>query len=196
MCPSQARGCSSKVPSHCTSPGPNGRFDFNPEVADLRDFTVDGRQVYYEGKTSIRRHTLPSEPSYAPPANDSFENAQSVTVGLYSTARGVTSWATVQPGEPLANVKQTIWYTFTPATSGPLEVDIARAERNTGRFGVYTGSSLATLTPVAGPVSLRTDRNDGHVQFNAVAGQQYWIDVGTSDPQADFRQFFVNVSKP
>jgi hypothetical protein len=179
-----------RVPSHCAAPGPNGRFDFNPETTDLRSFTLDGRQVYYAGKKSIRRHTLPAQPSYAPPANDNFENAQSLTVGA-SSPPGSTAWATAQPGEPLANAKQTIWYTFTPATSGPLyaSVDTLYRPGSEVKFGVYTGTSLATLTPVGGPSS-----PPGSIQFNAVAGQQYWIDIGTSDAQANYMPLYVRVA--
>jgi hypothetical protein len=179
-----------KVPSHCAAPGPNGRFDFNPETTDLRWFTLDGRQVYYAGKKSIRRHTLPAQPSYTPPANDNFASAQSLAVGTGSPP-GRTAWATAQPGEPLANVKQTIWYTFTPATSGTLSASVDPLYRlgSEVKFGVYTGTSLATLTPVGGPSS-----PPGSIQFDAVAGKQYWIDVGTSDAQANYMPLYVRVA--
>jgi hypothetical protein len=57
------------------------------------------------------------------------------------------------------------------------------------RFGVYTGSSLATLAPVAGPSS----GTSPPLQFDAVAGRQYWVDVGTSDAQANFQGLSVRV---
>jgi hypothetical protein len=182
----------SKVPTHCAAPGPNGRFEFDPEAPYLTAFTVDGRQVYYAGYDSIRRHTLPAQPSYAPPPNDNFENAQSFAVGTSAIAPSGTAWATTQPGEPLANAKQTIWYTFTPTTSGTLYASMSASYRSLSgvQFGVYTGSSLATLTPVAGPSSAGTSPP---LQFNAVAGQQYWIDVGTSDAQANFQLLSVRV---
>jgi hypothetical protein len=181
-----------KVPSHCAAPGPNGRFDFTPETVKLRSLALDGRQVYYAGGGSIRRHTLPAQPSYDPPANDNFENAQSLTVGT-SSLPGRTAWATTQPGEPLADVKQTVWYTFTPATSATLSVHVDPLYRpgNELKFGVYTGTSLATLTPVGGPSSA-----PGSIQFDAVAGKQYWIDVGTSDAQANYMPLYVSVTSP
>jgi hypothetical protein len=181
----------STVPSHCTAPGPNGRFDFNPETSYLKIFTVDGRQVYYAGKNSIRSHTLPVHPAYAPPGNDKFENAQSVTVGGASGV-GETAHATVQPGEPLPNSSQTIWYTFTPATDGPVSTTVDDPEGARGQFAVYTGTSLGTLSPVAGPAPT----SSAPVQFNAQGGRQYWIDLGTSDPQANYRPFYVSVKTP
>jgi hypothetical protein len=173
-----------KVPSHCAAPGPNGRFNFYPDTTDLRWFTLDGRNIYYADRNSIRRHTLPTEPAYAPPANDNFENAVSLGVGAGSPPSR-TAWATAQPGEPLANAKQTIWYTFTPAKSETLYVSVERRFQGMVRFGVYTGTSLATLTPVGEPSSTE-------IQFNAVAGQQYWIDIGTSDAQASYVPIYAS----
>ena len=178
----------SKVPSQCTTPGPNGRFDFTPESTHLTSFDLDGRQLYYAGYDSIRRHTFPAHPSYAPPPNDNFENAQSLAVGTPSTGR--TAWATTQPGEPLANAKQTIWYAITPATSGTLYVSLSDGYRNMTdlQFGVYSGTSLATLTPVAGPSSWPSV-----LQFSAIAGRQYWVDIGSTHAQANYMPFSVRV---
>jgi hypothetical protein len=177
------------VPSHCTTPGPNGRYEFNPETTYLTSFDLDGRQLYYSGFDGIRRHTFPAQPSYDPPPNDNFENAESLVIGTQSHP-GRTAWATTQPGEPLAAVKQTIWYTFTPPTSGTHYVTLTSFGRPLSelKVGVYTGSSLATLTPVAGPST-----GVAPLQFEAVAGKQYWIDIGSDDAQANFGAFSVRV---
>ena len=53
----------SKVPSDCSAPGPNSRFEFNPETTYLTSFDLDGNQLYYSGYDGIRRHTLPAQPS-------------------------------------------------------------------------------------------------------------------------------------
>jgi hypothetical protein len=178
-----------KVPSRCAVPGTYGRFDFDPETTSLTSIALDGREVYYADEAGIHRHTLPARPSYDPPENDNFENATSLAVGT-SSPGGRTAWATTQPGEPLANVKQTIWYTFTPATSGRLRVNAERSERGV-KFGVYSGTSLATLTPVGARSS-----SFGTVEFDAVAGRQYWIDVGTSDAPGHYLPIFVSVVPP
>ena len=184
----------SRVPSHCTTPGPNGRYEFNSESSYLTSFDLDGRQLYYSGHDGIRRHTFPAQPSYAPPPNDNFESAQSLAVG--EAVSGFTAYATTQPGEPLPNAKQTIWYTFTPTTSGTLRVEVGGGERDPAkvRFGVYSGTSLSTLTTVAGPTTLAGSRT--FPQFEAVAGKQYWIDIGTSDAQANFSPVSVHVGPP
>jgi hypothetical protein len=179
----------SKVPSHCATPGPTGRYEFNPETSHLTSFDLDGRQLYYAGYDGIRRHTFPAQPSYAPPPNDNFENAQSLAIGTESGLSS-TAWATTQPGEPLAGAKQTIWYTFTAATSETHYVSLSSGGRNVNELnvGVYSGTSLATLAPVAGP-------SPGAIplQFDAVAGKQYWIDIGSADAQANFLPFGVQV---
>jgi hypothetical protein len=179
-----------KVPSHCAAPGPNGRFNFYPETTDLSWFTLDGRKVYYADGKGIRRHTLPAEPTYAPPANDNFENATSLAVG--TSLPGRTAWATPQSGEPLANREQTIWYTFTPAKSETLSVSAQRAypSRSVLRFGVFTGPGLATLTPVGS-----SSPQFGSIEFNAVAGRKYWVDVGSSDAQASYMPLYVSVTR-
>jgi len=184
---SLARGLlTSKVPSQCATPGPNGRFEFNPETTFLTSFDLDGRQLYYSGYDAIRRHTLPAQPSYAPPPNDNFANAQSLAVGGPSTG-GSTGNATTQPAEPLPAAKRSVWYTFTPSSSGTLWATIGLPRAGL-QFGVYTGSSLATLTPVGGPSS-----SPEAIKFDVVAGKQYWIDVGSADMQADYSPFYMYV---
>jgi hypothetical protein len=80
-----------------------------------------------------------------------------------------------------------------PATSGTLSVHVDPLLRRGSelKFGVYTGTSLGTLTPVGGPSS-----PPASIQFDAVAGQQYWIDVGTSDAQAKYMPLDVSVTPP
>jgi hypothetical protein len=56
----------SKVPSQCGAPGPNGRYEFNPETTYLTSFDLDGRKLYYSGYDGIRRHTFPAQPTFPP----------------------------------------------------------------------------------------------------------------------------------
>ena len=179
----------SKLPSRCAPPGPTGRFDFTPETTTFSTLAVDGREVYYADNRSIRGHTLPAQPSHAPPANDDFENAQSVTVDPQVYMPGSTAWATRQRDEPLASSKQTVWYTFTPAASRTVHVTAYRDMR-AGRFAVYTGTSRGALTLVAGPSPM----SGAYLQFDAVAGQKYLIDVGTSDAEPDYVPLGVSVT--
>jgi hypothetical protein len=177
---------SSKLAPGCDTPGPNARFDFTPETSTVRSMALDGQQLFYAGQDSIRRHTLPAEPSFAPPANDDFENAQPLPGDAPTFASGWTAYATTQPGEPLANSKQTVWYAFRPTTSRPLYVNMGYFFR--GEFAIYTGSSLATLTPVP------TTQDYVSKRFDAVAGETYWIAVGTSDPDPFYYPFTVAVA--
>jgi len=56
------------------------------------------------------------------------------------------------------------------------------------QFGVYSGTSLATLTPVAGPSSWPSV-----LQFSAIAGRQYRVDIGSTHAQANYMPFSVRV---
>jgi hypothetical protein len=53
----------SRVPSQCATPGPNGRYEFDPETTHLTSFDLDGLDLYYSGYDGIRRHTFPAQPS-------------------------------------------------------------------------------------------------------------------------------------
>ena len=94
----------------------------------------------------------------ARPANDDFTNAQVLT--LPASATGSTVNATVEAGEPLwyggcrglwwNSVHNSVWFRFTPSSSGTLTASTA----NTGTtfdtvLLIYTGSSLDSLTLAA-----------------------------------------------
>jgi hypothetical protein len=91
----------------------------------------------------------PSALAAAPP-NDAFANPQALTVGN-STVNGTNSGATVEPGEPWhagSAAAHSVWYRLT--TTGPAQISLntCDADFNTV-LGVYTGDSVAFLTPVA-----------------------------------------------
>lgn len=80
-----------------------------------------------------------------PPPNDNFADAIAFSSVPYSNAPDMTA-ASLEPGEPMAcgaGSSRSVWYAFTPTTSGSY-----------GWFGasgvsVYTGASLGDLTNVA-----------------------------------------------
>jgi hypothetical protein len=84
--------------------------------------------------------------------NDDFANSADVDVGSDPTSESVnTVFATKEAGEPdhAGNAGgKSVWYRFTPATSGPVTVDTCDAALDT-LLAVYTGSSVGTLTEVA-----------------------------------------------
>jgi hypothetical protein len=187
-----------KIPQGCATPGPIGKLAFTPETTTIRALAIDGRRVFYAGGQTLRSHALPA-PSYDPPPNDDFEHAQPLpTQAPFNTTANV-AYATVQPGEPLADTKHTSWYAYRPATSGTVYVTVdARPiwdfnEQHyvgTVRYGVYTGTSRDNLTEI--PHSGSTTRVD------AVAGETYWIAVGSPVPEPNYQPIplYVNVTAP
>ena len=189
-----------KIAPGCETPGPIGQFPFTPETKTVRAVAVDDRRVFYAGGKTLRRHALPATPSFDPPRNDNFESALELSGDPPRSATGRVAYATVQPGEPLADTKHTVWYAYRPATSGTVYVTVSpgcTSPPNCGglfTFGVYTGTSPGALTEMpqsGGPYSPRYTRID------AVAGHTYWISVGSPLPEPKYEPFEVHIgSRP
>jgi hypothetical protein len=84
-----------------------------------------------------------------------------------------------------ATAKQTIWYAFRPTTSQTVYVDTGYFFR--GQYEIYTGSNVNTLTPVP------STRDGFSKRLDAVAGQTYYIEVGTSDTEPLYDPISVEV---
>jgi hypothetical protein len=190
-----------KVQPGCAEPGPIGRYPFKPETTSVQAIAVDNGRVFYADGKTLRRHALPAQPSFDPPSNDNFEQAQQLAGDAPLSATGDVAYATVQPGEPLAETKHTVWYAFRPATSGTVYVTVDGAcpynppDPSCGgayQFGVYTGSSPNALTQI--PLSSSTgDSGRVYTRVDAVAGQTYWISVGSPAPEPKYEPFTVHV---
>jgi hypothetical protein len=118
------------------------------------------------------------------PANDDFAAAQVIGASLPSGAFGSTRAASEQPGEPQhggPGGAHSIWYSWTPATSGPVVLsDCPYNESNAvSLLAVYTGDSLTSLTPVVSDdgSGASCGPNAGQVSFDAEAGTTYKIAV-------------------
>ncbi len=81
----------------------------------------------------------------APPANDDFANAAPLSGPFPIVARGTTSEATQEPGEPEDQYSQSVWYVWTAPSSGPVAIDTCGGAPITL---VYRGSSLSDLQAV------------------------------------------------
>jgi hypothetical protein len=120
------------------------------------------------GPTSFRW----SFASPARPANDDFANATPLDPAG-GTVFGNALHATSEPGEWTPFFGHTVWYSWTPTTSGTGHVDF-----KLGDGVVYTGESLDTLQTVA---------YDG-ATFHASAGATYLIQVASGgDYQVDWQ---------
>lgn len=115
----------------------------------------------------------------APPANDDFANAQTLT-GLPASATGTNVGATREVGEPNvtgADVGRSVWYSWTAPSTGRVAVSLRGSDYDT-YLGVGTGSSVDSVDFIG-----TNDDEPGSntftskVAFDAVGGQTYKIFV-------------------
>jgi Divergent InlB B-repeat domain len=117
------------------------------------------------------------------PANDDFAGGQTLAPALPSFATGSTKFATQEAGEPAHGGEpggHSVWFSWTPASSGAAIVTACPyTERVVPVLGVYTGSAVNALTPVAGdPIRGASCRATASgLEFDAVAGTTYRIAV-------------------
>jgi hypothetical protein len=131
----------------------------------------------------------------APPANDNFANAQVVGPALPVSVAGTTTEATFESGEPDhldsgdPTGMQSVWYSWTPTTNTSASVNVC--DPDAPGVAVYTGTTLATLTLVAG------GEGDCTATFAATSGQTYRIavaDFADSDFTLEIKQGGVIIS--
>lgn len=148
--------------------------------------TTPGMTYYYwvEAKnassTSAFSSPVTGYRASAGPANDNFANRITLTGATVSTT-GSNVGATKETGDPakLAGNAggKSVWWTWTAPTSGKVTLDTHGSNFDT-LLGVYTGSSLASLTLVAAndddPAGGTTTSK---LVFDAVAGTVYEIEV-------------------
>ncbi|MBA3866594.1 MAG: PPC domain-containing protein [Solirubrobacterales bacterium] len=116
-------------------------------------------------------------------ANDDFGDSQTLAAALPSSATGSTKFTTREAGEPAHGGEpggHSVWFAWTPASSGPVIVTACPyTESIVPVLGVYTGSAVNALTPVAGDsirgASCRSTA--AGFEFDAVAGTTYRIAV-------------------
>src|SRR5262249_17053159 len=116
-----------------------------------------------------------------PPANDDFVDAQPVGPGLPISVAASNVFATVEPGEPHhASSNETnfppadsVWYSWTPNTSAEVSVRDCNGDF-APRLGVYTGTTVATLTRVTTTAPLVSFPYCS-LRFDAEAGTTYRI---------------------
>ena len=119
------------------------------------------------------------------PANDKFANAIAVVLSN-GTAKvtGYNTNATKETGEPRHADNaggHSVWWKWTAPSSGTITVD-TRGSYSDTTLGIYTGSTLASLTTIAS----NDDIDRGIVQastvtFSAVSGVTYYIAVDGFD---------------
>jgi hypothetical protein len=113
-----------------------------------------------------------------PPVNDNFANRITI-VGATRTVLGSNAGANKETNEPNhANQPggKSVWWTWTPPASGTYSITTRGSGFDT-LVGIYTGSTLATLTKVASDDDGPNMDTESLVTFDAVGGTVYQVAV-------------------
>lgn len=112
-----------------------------------------------------------------PPANDDFVDA---TPLVASPVAGSNKLASKEPGEPDHAADPgggSVWYSLTPSFTGTAFVSTAGSFTFDTLLGVYTGSSVSSLTTLAGNDDATEHDVTSKACFSAVAGTPYHVAV-------------------
>src|SRR5438132_9748728 len=121
---------------------------------------------------------LVSATNPAPPPNDAFANGQSLS-GSTGSVSGSNVNATKETGEPNHagnSGGHSVWYRWTAPANTPVTIDTIGSSFDT-LLGVYTGSSVITLTTIASNDDIDGPNQPSRVSFTPVAGTTYQIAV-------------------
>lgn len=149
------------------------RLTFNAVAGTSYQIAVDG----YAGQSGSLNLNLVANGIIAPPSNDSFTNALTLTGALVFTG-GRNTGASAEPGEPNHagfTARKSVWWNWTAPASGPVVVGTGGSSFDT-LLAVYTGSSVSALTLVASD-DQSGGNNTSLLAFNAVSGVTYRIAV-------------------
>jgi hypothetical protein len=114
-----------------------------------------------------------------PPPNDNFANAQVLPTISSGSVSGTNAGATKEPGEPNHAFNaggKSVWYRWQAPSNGTVTITTSGSNFDS-LLGVYTGSSVGSLSLVA---SNDDDPNGGvtsRVSFTATSGTTYRIAV-------------------
>ncbi|RME67140.1 MAG: hypothetical protein D6781_13835, partial [Verrucomicrobia bacterium] len=116
------------------------------------------------------------------PLNDHFADSR-VFSGVGLSALVFNSGATIEPGEPTIAGRQggaSLWWSWTPSETTEVTMDTRGSTIET-LLGVYTGSSIDTLSVVAENADATRGAMHSLVRFTAQAGTTYHIVVDGED---------------
>ena len=173
----------------CPSSGTYGsRVVFNARRGVVYRIAVDGCCGLPKGNFTL---------SFTSPGNAMFEQREVLTgaaPSVISQLGGPDPNEAGEPAEP-GGGDRSVWYAWTAPTNGSatiLTCGQSSTVSNT-HLGVYTGTSVSALTPVAinddtpGCVIASGNHRGSSVTFDTIAGTTYQIRVGRGGTAVDFR---------
>jgi hypothetical protein len=114
-----------------------------------------------------------------PPDNNDFANRILLTGSSFSQA-GTNVWANTETGE---GSYYSVWYEWVATSNGSFVIDLPNTNSYYLYIGVYTGSTIASLSYVAG--------SNYRVYFTASAGTSYKIKIYASYQSSSNQMPFV-----
>jgi hypothetical protein len=123
-------------------------------------------------------------PNIAPPANDSFANAETIS-GMQVHITRTNVEATKEPGEPQHSNNpggSSVWFRWTAPMSRVMAFTTNRSSTNLDTIiGIYTGTSVNALTNVGGDNDISTPTNlKTFLRQEVTQGTTYYIAVDGS----------------
>ena len=133
----------------------------------------------------------------AAPSNDAFAAAISIS-GWSTSATGTNVAATREAGEPMHGgvtiETGSVWWKWTAPQSGTVRIDTIGSDFDTV-LGVYTGTSLSALTPVASNDNA-VGTYQSEASFAATAGTTYAIAVAGFNYWTGNIRLTINAPRP
>ena len=148
----------SSLLSLTTAANGGGTISFLVTAGTTYQISLDGYSYYYpsSGNISFNLNFIPAPP------NDNFANRITIT-GTSVTVSGSNIAATLEPNEPVHTENfhgieswtgsQSVWWTWQAPKSGTVTISTSGSAFST-IIEVYTGTSISTLTEVAGSPQL------------------------------------------
>jgi hypothetical protein len=134
----------------------------------------------------------------AAPANDAFADAVALSPASPGSVLEGNFEASKEADEPshAGNAGgHSIWYSWTPPSSGPVGISGPCFDSPDALIAVYTGSAVNALTPVGSNQGIPPSGCFGEskeIEFAAGAGVTYWIAIDGRDGAQGFYGFTVN----
>jgi hypothetical protein len=141
---------------------------------------------------TMGREAAGSESSGAP-GNDMYVDRLIAATGRYHDA-GNNAGASIEMDEPVptngADITNTVWYEFTPATTKPYRLTSAGSSFNTV-MAIYTGvGGLGSVTEVASSDDV-TGSQQAQLTLTLTAAQTYYIQLGGRSGATGNFEFFI-----
>jgi PKD repeat protein len=160
------------VPGGCTNAFQNGSTVVFAAQAGTTYYVQAGSVFGDAGSLSVNLTVVP------PPANDDFANARVITTLPFDDTVDATA-ATVESNEPhdstcVGPPTATVWYAFTPSTSGSLTATLSN--NSFVSLAAYAGTTLSNLSSV-GCTNFGQD-----LTFHVSAGTTYYFQLVPLSP--------------